>query len=70
MAYYKPGIGKSPFFTKNTPIRVPDKHCERVRERLKSANILAATWATADACMIASPSPAYCVMDILALAHK
>jgi hypothetical protein len=41
MSYYKSGIGKTPFFTKNRSIRIEHSNCEQIKKRLESVDIKA-----------------------------
>jgi hypothetical protein len=41
MSYYKSGIGKTPFFTKNRSIRIEHSNCAVIKKRLESAGISA-----------------------------
>ncbi len=55
MPYYKPEIGKSPFFTTNAPIYIKHKDCQEIRNRLESLDIVAVVQKISNGCSIISP---------------
>jgi len=56
MSYYKSGIGKTPFFTKNRSIRIEHSNCEVIKKRLESADINAVVREIPNGCSIITNS--------------
>ena len=57
MPYYKPDIGKTPFFTNNAPFHVKHENCRELKKQLEAHNILAAVRPAPGGCSVTSSFP-------------
>jgi hypothetical protein len=65
MSYYKPGIGKSPFFTNNSPIYMKHENCQELKKQLESLDIIAVVQPIKNGCSVISPIPCKECLDTL-----
>ena len=54
MPYYKPGIGKTPFFTNNPPIYMKHDNCQELKKQLESLDIIAVVQPMKNGCSVIS----------------
>lgn len=65
MPYYKPAIGKTPFFTNNAPFHVKHDDCRELKKQLEAYNILAVVQAVPNGCSVISSFPCKECIDTL-----
>lgn len=57
MPYFKPAIGKTPFFTNNGSVHIEHGDCQALRKKLAAHNIVAVVRSVPGGCSVVSRFP-------------